>query len=114
MNYAVEPSEAAGMSAKRLERKDLLELIATRLPLSDLPLFAKGTFAWSKPVYAVWGNHEDADVLRRLREGALAVPNLHLLDEVRVQRVGPLRKIVYRVPCPSNTIRSFFAIVPAR
>jgi len=41
------------------------------------------------PMYAVWGNHEDKDVVERLFRGDIQVKNLHVLHHRQVYRVGP-------------------------
>lgn len=53
------------------------------LPLSDLPRYLSGELRFELPVYAVWGNHEDVEVIRKFRSDAYRVENLTLLhDEV--------------------------------
>ena len=36
------------------------------LPLSEFPAYIEGCRNFNFPVYAVWGNHEDKDVVERL------------------------------------------------
>jgi predicted phosphodiesterase len=67
------------------ERRDL---VRERLPLSDLPLYLAGERRFSRPLYAVWGNHEDVDVVRKFHRGEYAVPNLHVLHEESSFPVG--------------------------
>jgi len=50
------------------ERGDFCQLLAGEMELEA-------------PVYAVWGNHEDVEVVKRLATGEYMVPNLHLLDD---------------------------------
>lgn len=50
------------------------------LRLGDFPDYISGEKKFSVPVYAVWGNHEDVQVLRQLNTN-LSVENLHVLDE---------------------------------
>jgi len=40
-------------------------------------------------VYAVWGNHEDKDVVEKFFSGDLEVENLHVLSQHNVCRIGP-------------------------
>lgn len=49
--------------------------------LGHFPDYISGKKKFNVPVYAVWGNHEDVQVLKKLREG-LSVNNLHVLDEL--------------------------------
>lgn len=65
---------------KQTERKILAEIVLKHRLLGDFPDFLAGKKRFSVPVYTVWGNHEDAQVIRSLREG-LSIPNLLLLDE---------------------------------
>ncbi|MBK05692.1 MAG: hypothetical protein CL920_04665 [Deltaproteobacteria bacterium] len=43
--------------------------------------FLTGEQRFAKPVYAVWGNHDDRQVVNKLLDGTYDVPNLHLIDE---------------------------------
>ena len=58
-----------------------MEFVRRLLPLSELPEFLRGEKRFGVPVYAVWGNHEDVEVIRRFRSGDYAVDQLHLLHE---------------------------------
>ena len=55
------------------------EFVRDRLPLSDLPRFLTGEGRFETPVYAVWGNHEDVEVVRRFHNGECAIKGLHVL-----------------------------------
>ncbi len=59
------------------------------LPLSEFPDYLAGRKRFDVPVYAVWGNHEDLDVVDRLFRGELQVENLHLLHHRQAFRIGP-------------------------
>lgn len=59
------------------------------LPLSEFPDYLAGRKHFDVPVYAVWGNHEDLDVVDRLYRGEQQVENLHLLHHRQAFRVGP-------------------------
>ena len=48
--------------------------------LSTFQPYLDGDKRFAAPVYAVWGNHEDHEVVRGLASGELAVDNLVLLD----------------------------------
>lgn len=48
--------------------------------LGDFPDYLLGQKQFSVPVYAVWGNHEDGKVVKKLRD-SIHVSNLNLLDE---------------------------------
>jgi len=64
------------------------EFVKCSLPLSELPEFLRGEKRFDVPVYAVWGNHEDVEVIRRFRSGDYAVDQLHLLHEGVSYHVG--------------------------
>jgi predicted phosphodiesterase len=83
--------EAQKRQAFSLSREERLEIVKRKLPLSELPEYLSGERRFRVPVYAVWGNHEDIEVIRALREGRARVENLHLLDERAVYRLGGVR-----------------------
>ena len=60
------------------------------LPLSDLPDFLKGEKVFETPVYAVWGNHEDLEVVKKFHTGEYQVENLHVLHEDATFHIGNL------------------------
>ena len=64
-----------------LERAGKEEFIRDRAPLSELPDYLAGAKSFEVPVYAVWGNHEDIEVVRKFHTGAYRVENLHVLHE---------------------------------
>lgn len=65
---------------KQTDRKDLIEIVKNHKLLGDFPEYISGKKQFSVPVYAVWGNHEDVQVLKNVREN-LRIHNLNLLDE---------------------------------
>jgi len=54
--------------------------VKTHRLLGDFPDYISGKKQFVIPVYAVWGNHEDVEVLKRFRND-LRIDKLHLLDE---------------------------------
>jgi predicted phosphodiesterase len=82
----------------RSDKEGILDLspderiVAAResLPLSEFPAYIEGHRNFSVPVYAVWGNHEDKDVVERLFRGDIQVKNLHSLHHRRIYKVGPV------------------------
>lgn len=71
-------------------REDQREALGDHLPLSDLPLFLAGERRFETPVYAVWGNHEDVEVVKRFRSGAYKVEGLHILYDEATFHFGGL------------------------
>ena len=53
--------------------------VAEKLPLSDLQHYLEGELKFNVPVYAVWGNHEDVEVVKKFHTGEYKVDNLNLL-----------------------------------
>lgn len=62
-------------------RVDQREFVRGHLPLSDLPSFLAGERRFEIPVYAVWGNHEDVEVVKRFYNGEYAIKGLHILHD---------------------------------
>lgn len=51
---------------KQTNRERLIEIVKENRLLGDFPDYLSGKKMFSVPVYAVWGNHEDVQVLRQL------------------------------------------------
>lgn len=60
---------------------------AARL-LGEFQAYVDGAVTLCVPVYAVWGNHEDRDVVERVIRGDIKVVNLHVLDGTQTFKVG--------------------------
>ena len=65
--------------AHLLAGNDLRHAVAEPEVLGVFPEFLDGRRHFSLPVYAVWGNHDDAGVIQRLIKTPIA--NLHLLHD---------------------------------
>ncbi len=50
--------------------------------------YLSGEAQFSVPVYAVWGNHDDHQVVKKLIDHTYKVPNLHLLHERNIPTLG--------------------------
>ena len=72
-----------------LSRKDMIRTAREHRLLGAFQFFLEGIESFHVPVYAVWGNHEDKEVVDRLFHGDVAVTNLHILHHRRGYRVGP-------------------------
>mgnify|MGYP002681604205 CR=1 FL=1 len=72
-----------------LSRKDMIRTAREHRLLGAFQFFLEGIESFHVPVYAVWGNHEDKEVVERLFHGDVAVTNLHILHHRRGYRVGP-------------------------
>ncbi|WP_131793991.1 metallophosphoesterase family protein [Fluoribacter gormanii] len=71
---------------KQTELEQLIEIVKEEKLLGDFPDYIAGVKQFSVPVYAVWGNHEDVEVLKRLTTD-LKINNLNLLDEQHFYQV---------------------------
>lgn len=76
---------------KQTKRETFIEIVKKHKLLGDFPDYISGEKQFSVPVYAVWGNHEDVQVLKRLSK-VLRIDNLHLLDEHHF--INSVRKII--------------------
>ena len=72
-----------------LPRAERIAALRKACPLSELPLYIDGRRRFDVPVYAVWGNHEDKDVVEKFFSGDLEVEDLHVLSQHNVCRIGP-------------------------
>jgi len=68
-------------------REQIAAARAARL-LGEFQSYIDGNVLFRVPVYAVWGNHEDRDVVERLVQGKLKVANLHILDGTQTFKAG--------------------------
>ena len=83
---------------------------AARL-LGEFQSYIDGGESFRAPVYAVWGNHEDKDVVERVFRGEIEVGNFHVLYHRRTYRAGCRFQTLTRlavvpnrlVPCPQAT-----------
>lgn len=65
---------------KQTNRAELMEMVLKHQLLGDFPDYLSAQKQFAVPVYAVWGNHEDVQVIKRLRDNT-HINNLNLLDE---------------------------------
>jgi len=72
-----------------LPRVEGIVAAKTACPLSEFPSYVSGEKRFKVPVYAVWGNHEDRDLVEKLFRGDIQVENLRVLHHRVVYRVGP-------------------------
>jgi predicted phosphodiesterase len=72
-----------------LSRIDLIAQARELRLLGEFQSYIDGRDSFQVPVYAVWGNHEDKEVVERLFSGDVTVANLHMLHNRQGYRVGP-------------------------
>lgn len=69
----------SGSDFRHMDEEHLREVVGSQL--SELPLFLAHAQAFNVPVYTIWGDSEDIQVVEKFRDGTYCVPNLHLVDE---------------------------------
>jgi predicted phosphodiesterase len=72
-----------------LSHGEQVEAVKQGCLLGEFQAYLDGEESFRVPVYAVWGNHEDKDVVERLFRGDVAVENLHILHHGQAYHVGP-------------------------
>ncbi|MFA5786282.1 MAG: metallophosphoesterase [Actinomycetota bacterium] len=72
-----------------LPRNDLIDAARNHRLLGGFQSYLDGAEWPPVPVYAVWGNHEDRDVVERLFLGDTTVRNLNILHHRQGYRIGP-------------------------
>ncbi|MBN1834561.1 MAG: metallophosphoesterase family protein, partial [Spirochaetales bacterium] len=72
-----------------LSRNAVVDAVRQHRLLGDFQSLLEGIESLHVPVYAVWGNHEDIQVVDRLHRGEIVLENLHILDHRRGYQVGP-------------------------
>ena len=72
-----------------LPRAERIVASKAECQLSEFPSYVSGEKRFEVPVYAVWGNHEDRDLVEKLFRGDIQVENLKVLHHRVAYRVGP-------------------------
>ncbi len=72
-----------------LSRNAMIKTAREHRLLGAFQPFLEGVESFHVPAYAVWGNHEDKEVVERLFCGEVAVTNLHILHHRHGYWIGP-------------------------
>jgi predicted phosphodiesterase len=72
----------------RLSRSEKIAAVKSARLLGEFQSYIDRTESFRVPIYAVWGNHEDRDVVERLVQGEIKVGNLQILDGTQTFKVG--------------------------
>jgi len=72
-----------------LSRKGMIEAARKHLLLSGFQSYIHRVESFHEPVYAVWGNHEDREVVEKLFRGDVTVDNQNILHHRQGYRIGP-------------------------
>ena len=75
-------------AARKLPREQMEDFVRERCPLSQMPEYLEGRKAFTLPVFAVWGNHEDHRVVESFYTGGRTIENLHVLHEKETFHIG--------------------------
>jgi len=67
--------------ARSMSREEAIGVVRELGLMAGFLPYLEGRRSFAAPVWAVWGNHEDAEVVRSLQRGSARVGNLTLLDE---------------------------------
>lgn len=67
---------------KQTNKNELADIVKTHKLLGDFSGYLSGEKQFKIPVYAVYGNHEDVGVIRKIK--TQSIYNLHLLDEENI------------------------------
>jgi len=72
---------------KQTERETLIKIVKKHNLLGDFFAYQTNDKQFHVPIYTVYGNHEDAHVIRELKNNS-PIHNFHLLDEDNVHTIG--------------------------
>ncbi len=72
-----------------LSRIDLITKSRELSLLGEFQSYIDGGNSFRVPVYAVWGNHEDKEVVEGLFNGSVTIANLYMLHHRQGYHVGP-------------------------
>lgn len=86
-NYEVEKDD---------DKKDLIEIAKKNRLLGDYADYQNRTKEFIVPVYAVYGNHEDVNVIKKFKREK-SIPNLNLLDEDQIYQIFDRDQEAYRI-----------------
>ena len=76
-NIELNPGKTAEI--RHWTKAQKIDFIHDQKLYSEYQEFLEGNKAFLKPVYCVWGNHEDIEIVRGLENGEINIPNLFVL-----------------------------------
>lgn len=91
-----------------MSRPEKIEVVRTHHLEGEFELYLQGKAHFDVPVYCVPGNHEDGLLVKQLTEGAIKIPNLHLLTETSDVVLGQGKGRVRLVGIGGNFIHFTF------
>jgi len=81
---------------KQTDRNTLVEIVKNNKLLGDYSDYLNKTKQFKVPVYAVYGNHEDVGVIKRLKTDN-PISNLNLLDEDNIYTIYEKDELAFRI-----------------
>ncbi len=80
---------------KQTDKEALIEIVKKHNLLGDFDEYLNNKKKFNKPVYAVYGNHEDVGVIKKLK--ANTIQNFHLLDEDNIYSINENNELAFRI-----------------
>ncbi len=80
---------------KQTNKEALIEIVKKHQLLGDFSDYLNHKKAFHKPVYAVYGNHEDVGVIKKIKVNP--IHNFHLLDENNIYPINENDELAFRV-----------------
>ncbi len=80
---------------KKMSKDNLIEIVKKHQLLGDFDDYLNHLKKFQKPVYVVYGNHEDVGVIKTLK--ANAIVNFHLLDEDNIYSINENNELAFKI-----------------
>ncbi|MBN9286305.1 MAG: hypothetical protein BGO43_01140 [Gammaproteobacteria bacterium 39-13] len=80
---------------KQTNKDELIEIVKKHKLLGDFSSYLNHEKQFSVPVYAVYGNHEDVGVIKKLKSNPIT--NLHILDEENIFTINDGREFAFQL-----------------
>jgi predicted phosphodiesterase len=81
---------------KTTDKKTLIEIVKKHKLLGDFPDYLNHEKIFTKPVFAVYGNHEDVSVIKQFKV-TNTIQNLYLLDEDNIFPIVENDELAFRI-----------------
>jgi predicted phosphodiesterase len=82
-------------SLDKADKITLIEIVKKHNLLGDFDDYLNHKKKFNKPVYAVYGNHEDVGVIKKLKSNS--IHNFHLLDEDNIYSINENDELAFRI-----------------
>lgn len=81
---------------KQTDKNELIEIVEKHRLLGDFTDYQQNEKQFMAPVYAVYGNHEDVNVIKKFKKEK-SIPNLNLLDEENIYQIFDHQEAAFRI-----------------